>query len=209
MTAAKRDFIIEQGSTWIRAWTWKSPDINGVQQPVDLQGYTAKMQIRLTAENPALIAELNSSTGEISLTGVPGASFVGSCAGNVLTVVSITSGALALNQVVYRASGTPFATISALGTGTGGVGTYTLTANDTFAAEAMTTSIGGIALKLTSVQTEALSFAGAPLGQLTEGKLRPVTARGRLAVYDIELTIGTAIIRHMSGNILLSTEVTR
>ena len=55
--------------------------------------------------------------------------FVGSISGSTLTVSSITTGTLAIGQLLEGVSGTPIAagtTINAFGTGTGGTGTYTV-----------------------------------------------------------------------------------
>lgn len=46
--------------------------------------------------------------------------------GTVLTVTAITSGRIAVGQTIYAASGLTTTTITALGTGSGGVGTYTV-----------------------------------------------------------------------------------
>lgn len=56
--------------------------------------------------------------------------FTGSVSGTTLTVTAVASGELGTDLLVYDA-GTSFARISALGTGTGGVGTYTLNASAT------------------------------------------------------------------------------
>ena len=69
------------------------------------------------------------------------ASFVGSCATNVLTVSQINSGTLAVGQAVLGASLPPNTYISSLGSGTGGVGTYNLsTTPGTIGPEAMTSA---------------------------------------------------------------------
>ena len=50
----------------------------------------------------------------------------GGLAGNTLTITGVTSGALHVGDVIAGAGITPGTTITALGTGTGGVGTYTV-----------------------------------------------------------------------------------
>jgi hypothetical protein len=69
----------------------------------------------------------------------PSASFVGSISGNTLTVASVTSGALAVGQILDDAAGSIVegTSIVALGTGTGGAGTYTVSSNQTVGTEAM------------------------------------------------------------------------
>lgn len=69
---------------------------------------------------------------------VPGASFVGSISGTTLTVSSVNSGRISLNDVV-SGSGVDEATrISALGTGIGYDGTYTVDVSQTIESEQMT-----------------------------------------------------------------------
>ena len=63
---------------------------------------------------------------------------VGSIAGNTLTVTAANQGALAIGQSLYDTPAgpiTPGTIITALGTGTGGVGTYTVNVAQTVAAE--------------------------------------------------------------------------
>lgn len=61
----------------------------------------------------------------------PGAIVTGSIATTVLTVTAVTSGALAVGQVIRGAGVTSGTTIASLGTGTGGTGTYNLSASQT------------------------------------------------------------------------------
>lgn len=69
----------------------------------------------------------------------PSAQFTGSIAGTTLTVSAVSSGTLAVGQTLYDSSGNMFAgtTITALGTGSGGTGTYTVSISQTVASEAM------------------------------------------------------------------------
>jgi hypothetical protein len=58
----------------------------------------------------------------------------GSISGTTLTVTAMTSGAFAVGQVLGASGGTPGTTITALGTGVGGTGTYTVSASQTVAS---------------------------------------------------------------------------
>lgn len=80
------------------------------------------------------------------------AAFTGSISGTTLTVSAVTSGALAVGQYVQGAA--PGTTITALGTGTGGAGTYTVSNSQTIAAGPMTT---GIAALLATNATSAVA----------------------------------------------------
>ena len=67
------------------------------------------------------------------------AAFTGSIAGTTLTVSAISAGTLAIGQVISDFSGSLIAgtQITGLGTGTGGVGTYVVSNNQTVLSEAM------------------------------------------------------------------------
>lgn len=69
----------------------------------------------------------------------PQTQFTGSISNNTLTVTAMQAGALAVGQTVQGSGVASGTTITALGTGTGGVGTYTLSsAAQNIASEALT-----------------------------------------------------------------------
>jgi len=68
----------------------------------------------------------------------PQAQFTGSISGSTLTVTAAGSVPLAVGQTVYGAGVAAGTTITALGTGTGGTGNYTVSASQTVSSEAMT-----------------------------------------------------------------------
>jgi hypothetical protein len=74
----------------------------------------------------------------IGPTGQVGANFVGSIAGNILTVTAINSGAIALGQFISGTGITAGTTITGFGTGAGGnvneIGTYTVSISQTVAS---------------------------------------------------------------------------
>jgi hypothetical protein len=71
------------------------------------------------------------------------ASFTGSISGTILTVSAVASGTLAIGQVVSDLTGALAAntTITGLGTGVGGVGTYLVSNSQTVASEPMTSAV--------------------------------------------------------------------
>jgi hypothetical protein len=69
------------------------------------------------------------------------ASFTASIATTVLTVTGTPTGNIAVGQTLVGAGVTANTTISSLGTGTGGAGTYNLNNSQTVASEAMTTGL--------------------------------------------------------------------
>lgn len=67
-----------------------------------------------------------------------GASVTGSISGTTLTVTAVANGSLAVGQVITGTGVTAGTRITALGTGTGGTGTYTVSASQTVASTAIT-----------------------------------------------------------------------
>jgi len=110
--------------------------------------------------NASIIGQLNTSTGRVGLTDngqnvyiVDGAYrytwristpatavFTGSISGTTLTVDSVSSGTLAVGQVVFGLGVTQETIITALGTGTGGIGNYTVNISQSIAIESMNTA---------------------------------------------------------------------
>ncbi len=88
MSAGIYDYTVEQGATFIRVFTWNNP--NGT--PVDLTGYTARMQIRQSVVSPTYYYQALSG-GDIVL---------GGSAGTItLTIPAPTSAAWTFIKGVY------------------------------------------------------------------------------------------------------------
>lgn len=122
---------------------------------------------------PSVIGQLNSSSGIVRITdnGVnvyivdgayrytwyissPAAAvFRGSLSGTTLTVTSVSSGAIAVNQSLFGIGVLPETVITGLGTGTGGVGTYTVNRSQTVAEIAMNSASVGAVVTATIVGT--------------------------------------------------------
>jgi tRNA threonylcarbamoyladenosine modification (KEOPS) complex Pcc1 subunit len=87
--AAKYDIVMDQGATFSRAITWQ--DSQAV--PVNLTGYTARMQVR---------DEVDSSTSALSLTTENSRISLGGAAGTIALLVSATdTAAVAAGEYVY------------------------------------------------------------------------------------------------------------
>ena len=84
------------------------------------------------------IYQVGGSSGGGTLTGST-ATFVGSISGTTLTVASVVTGTLAVNQMIANAA--PGTYITGFGTGTGGAGTYTVSVSQTLASGTIT-SVG-------------------------------------------------------------------
>lgn len=67
MAAVKHRLKIDQGSTLRKSFTWKAG-----KEPVDLTGFSARMQIRETIESEEVIADLTSENGGIIIGDEPG-----------------------------------------------------------------------------------------------------------------------------------------
>lgn len=63
MTAGRYDIEIEQGATWLRTITVEDP--NG--EPINLTGYSARMQVRIGYDATSAILTLTSPDGGISI----------------------------------------------------------------------------------------------------------------------------------------------
>jgi hypothetical protein len=132
-----------------------------------------------------MVGQLNTSTGIVGITdnGVnvyivdgqnrytwrissPSAAvFTGSISGTTLTVTAITNGTIAINQALFGVNVTQATVITALGTGTGGVGTYTVNQSQTVASTQMNSATVG------AVVTGAISGTTLTVSAVTSGTL--------------------------------------
>jgi len=140
-----------------------------------------------------LVGQLNSSTGRVGITdnGVnvyivdgiyrytwristpSSAVFTGSTSGTTLTVSAITNGALAVGQVLFGVGVTQETVITALGTGTGGIGTYTINLSQTNASQQMNSATAGAiitgAISGTTLTVSAVSSGTLAAGMTIQG----------------------------------------
>lgn len=79
------------------------------------------------------------------------ASFTGAISGTVLTVSALASGTIAVGQTIAGAGVTAATKIAALGSGTGGTGTYTVDTSQTVVSESMTTTSTPVVVSYDSV----------------------------------------------------------
>jgi hypothetical protein len=73
----------------------------------------------------------------VTFQGKPAPQFTGAISGTTLTVSAVASGNLAVGQTIYGTGIAAGTTITAVGTGTGGTGTYTVGVSQTVASEAL------------------------------------------------------------------------
>ena len=140
----------------------------------------------LTANlTPTIVGQLNTSSGNVGITdnglnvyitdgqyrytwrisNPASAQFIGSVTGTTLTVTLMKSGTIAAGQSLFGLGVTGETIITALGTGTGGVGTYTINISQTEPSEVfnsatvgavITGSISGTTLTVTAVSSGTL-----------------------------------------------------
>jgi hypothetical protein len=135
--------------------------------------------------NPTMIGQLNSTTGRVTISDnginayivdgtyrytwristVTAAVFTGSTSGTTLTVTSVKSGTIAVGQNLFAVGALQETVITALGTGSGGTGTYTIGRSQTIASSQMYTSSPG------AVVTAAISGTTLTVASVTSGTL--------------------------------------
>ena len=93
------------------------------------------------------------------------AQFTASITGTTLDVTAVTSGTIAVGDIVYGANVSPLTQITALGTGTGGIGTYTVSVSQT-AAAATTFTASGSSSTIRIGETDTVVQIGQPTGTL-------------------------------------------
>jgi hypothetical protein len=142
---------------------------------------------------PTMIGEMNSITGRVTISDnginayivdgtyrytwrigtVTAAVFTGSVSGTTLTVTSVKSGTIAVGQHFFAVGALQESVITALGTGTGGTGTYTLGLSQTIASSQMYTSSAGAVITAsmsgTTMTVTAVASGTLYVGQTIQG----------------------------------------
>lgn len=133
-------------------------------------------------------------------TGTDGTS-VASIAGTTMTVTLVVSGTFVVGDLIYGANIQPYTRITAFGTGTGGIGTYTVSVSQTAASAQVTRNddYGSTVIRITNL--DVTETAGQPTGGLqfytsdssapTEGVGAYVAAMAESQTPDTSLIFGT------------------
>lgn len=126
--------------------------LDGITHNVSGLNFSAAMNLAGVASiiQAAIRADAFAATFTGAITIQFPASFTGVIAGTTLTASSVT-GTIAVGQTLQGAGVTGGTTITALGTGTGGAGTYTVSASQTVSSEAMTSGTAFNVLTASSV----------------------------------------------------------
>lgn len=161
--------------------------VSGGEQLVAVSGpYVYVLSSNLT---PTIVGFLNTSAGRVGITdnginvyivdgayrytwriSTPAAAiFNGSISGTTLTVTSLSTGTLAVGQEVFGVGISNETVITALGTGTGGTGTYTINLSQTIASETMSTAAAG-AIVTGSISGTTLTVSAVTSGTIYVGQ---------------------------------------
>ena len=99
--------------------------------------------------------------------------FTGSTSGTTLTVTAITNGTIAAGQSLFGVGVTNETVITALGTGTGGIGTYTINLSQTITSRQMNSTTVGAqvtgAISATTLTVSAVASGTLFVGQTIQG----------------------------------------
>jgi hypothetical protein len=190
---------------------------------------------------PSVVGILNSSSGRVTITdnginvyivdGVyrytwrisspANAVFTGSTSGTTLTVTSMSSGTIAVSQSLYGIGVSAETVITALGTGTGGVGTYTINLSQTVTSSVLnSTAVGAVVTATiagTTLTVSAVASGTLYLGQTIQGAGVTVnsvitalgTGTGGVGTYTLSVasTVATGVTMYaINFSVLPSTD---
>jgi hypothetical protein len=189
---------------------------------------------------PVMVGQMNTATGQVGIVdnGVnvyivddsyrytwfisapSSAIFTGSISGTTLTVTSVQSGTIAVGQAIFGQGIAQNSVITALGTGSGGVGTYTVSDSQTVASTAInsvaspaivTGSISGTTLTVSAVTSGTLKIGQTIEGSgVTDGTI--ITAfgsgSGGAGTYTVSAsqTVSSTTIYALNWTVLPSTD---
>lgn len=131
--------------------------------------------------------------------------FTASRATTVLTVTAVTSGAIEVGMTVWHTTSTAIGTITAFGTGTGGVGTYTMSASGTVTSRAMSSATIGASVPTSSdpLVFDADSNVGTAAFTVTVGSSSCVCGGFSASDLSTTMTLGGSLAMTVAGDFLL------
>lgn len=148
------------------------------------------------------------------------ATFTGSISGTTLTVTSVLSGTIAVGQAIFGQGVDQNTVITALGTGSGGVGTYTVSDSQTVASTAInstsapaivTASISGTTMTVSAVTSGTLKIGQTIEGSgVTDGTIITAfgTGSGGAGTYTVSAsqTVSSTTIYALNWTVLPATD---
>jgi hypothetical protein len=212
--------------------------LSGGQQVVAVCGdFVYALESNLT---PVMIGQMNTATGQVGIVdnGVnvyivddsyrytwfistpSSAIFTGSISGTTLTVTVMQSGTIAVGQAIFGQGIAQNTVITALGTGSGGVGTYTVSDSQTVASTAInstaspaivTGAISGTTLTVSAVTSGTLKIGQTIEGSgVTDGTIITAfgTGSGGAGTYTVSAsqTVSSTTIYALNWTVLPSTD---
>lgn len=159
-----------------------------------LQTSTGKVGISDNGVNVYIVDGTNRYTWRIS--NPASAVFIGSVSGTTLTVTLLKSGSIGIGQSLFGVGVTPETVITALGTGTGGVGTYTINVSQTEPSEVFNSAAVGSTLTA-SISGNILTVSA------TSGTLYPGQT-----IQGASVAANTMIVSYGSNTVLSQTIAT-
>ena len=167
---------------------------------------------------PTIVGQLNSTTGQVGITdngtyvyitdgtyryswrisSPSSAVFTGTISGTTLTVTAVTNGTIGAGQALFGVGITQETIISALGTGSGGVGTYTINISQTVSTAEKMNSTAVAAVFTATISTTTLSVTAVSSGTIYLGQ----------TVQGAGVTANTVITAQGSNIVLSQTIVT-
>jgi hypothetical protein len=189
---------------------------------------------------PVMVGQMNTSTGQVGIVdnGVnvyivddayrytwfisapSSAIFTGSISSTTLTVTSVQSGTIAVGQAIFGQGVAQNSVITALGTGSGGVGTYTVSDSQTVASTVInstaspaivTGAISGTTLTVSAVTSGTLKIGQTIEGTgVTDGTIITAfgTGSGGAGTYTVSAsqTVSSTTIYALNWTVLPSTD---
>jgi hypothetical protein len=212
--------------------------LSGGQQVVAVCGdFVYALESNLT---PVMIGQMNTATGQVGIVdnGVnvyivddsyrytwfistpSSAIFTGSISTTTLTVTSVQSGTIAVGQAIFGQGIAQNTVITALGTGSGGVGTYTVSDSQTVTSTAInsvaspaivTGAISGTTLTVSAVTSGTLKIGQTIEGSgVTDGTIITAfgTGSGGAGTYTVSAsqTVSSTTIYALNWTVLPSTD---
>ena len=167
---------------------------------------------------PTIVGQLNSTTGQVGITdngtyvyitdgtyryswrisSPSSAVFTGTISGTTLTVTAVTNGTIGVGQSLFGVGITQETIITALGTGSGGVGTYTINISQTVSTAERMNSTAVAAVFTATISTTTLSVTAVSSGTIYLGQ----------TVQGAGVTANTVITAQGSNIVLSQTIVT-
>lgn len=177
--------------------TWQTPASLQIYYAVTITNSTLVPPNATTLVQQAIVNAFNGANS--------GATFTGSISGNILTVTQVGTGTIAVGQVLSGPGVIPGTTISALGTGAGNAGTYTLSTSQIVNSTTLTTA------PLTNVPSPARARIGSVIYASQYGAV--VAALGSWAQVKTMLvgsnnTAGAVVVGSIAGTTLTVIAVT-